>query len=137
MKNLGGAPSKLTPEEKEVVIAAFREYILTEQDPTVVGFVANDSTAIQYNVTRDNINDWQGFTTLKKWAIAKQEAFLLKQDKSSMAIFRLKQPQHGYKDKIEQVVDVTSNGETVGAVDPAISQAFTDFLKQSTKSKTD
>lgn len=109
-----GAPSKLNPDEREEVLEAFEQYIIEEEDPTVVGFVANDETAIKYNVTRDNINDWDEFSTLKKRAITKQEAYLLKngtQNKinPTLAIFRLKQPQHGYKDKFEQ--DISHSGQ--------------------------
>lgn len=65
-----------------------------------------NETAIKYDVTDDNINDWEEFTRLRKRAVKKQEAYLVKQGTKGrinqvMAIFRLKQPQHGYSDKQE------------------------------------
>lgn len=111
-----GAPRKLTTKQQEEVLTAFKNYITDNEDPTVVGFVATDPLAIEYDVTRDNIKDWQEFSPLVKRAIAKQEHFLLKNAGSkynaTVAIFRLKQPQHGYSDRIDS--DITSGGEKLG-----------------------
>lgn len=105
-KHAGGRPPKLTPKQKAEVLQAFQDYIRREADPTIVGFVAYDPTPIKYNVTDDNISDWDEFSGLRKRAIKKQEAYLLLgatrgQLNTTMAIFRLKQPQHGYSDKTE------------------------------------
>jgi hypothetical protein len=113
-----GRPPKLTDEQREEVYTAFDEYIRNEPDPTVVHFVSSDETAMQYNVSRDNINDWEEFSTLQKKAIQKQEAYLLRNGgrgvyNPTMAIFRLKQPQHGYKDRIDS--DITTGGEKIDA----------------------
>lgn len=113
MAHPGGRPPKLTDEERAEVYEALERYILNEDDPTVVGFVSYDDTAIKYSVTDDNIGDWQEFSGLRKRAIKKQEAYLLKFAGSNrynptIAIFRLKQPQHGYTDRsqVEQSGEV-------------------------------
>lgn len=113
-KHLGGRPPKLTEEERAEVLEAFKLYIQNENDPTIVGFCAWDSVAIQYSITKDNLYDWEEFSELRKRAIEKQEAYLIKNAGSNtynptIAIFRLKQPQHGYKDRIDS--DITSGGE--------------------------
>lgn len=101
-----GAPSKLTDEQKQEVYTAFSDYIVEKDDPTIVGFCAWDEIAIQYNVTKDNMHDWKEFSELRKRAIGKQEAHLLKEGGAgkynpAIAIFRLKQPQHGYSDRTQ------------------------------------
>lgn len=106
MAHAGGRPPKLTDEARAEVLEAFRLYIQREPDPTVVGFCAWDPVPNEYFVTRDNINDWEEFSTLQKKAIEKQEAYLSKgavtgQLNATFAIFRLKQPQHGWSDKQE------------------------------------
>lgn len=118
MAHAGGRPPKLTAEERKEVLEAFKAYIERTPDPTVVGFCANEPICFKYLITRDNINDWEEFSTLQKYCIQKQESYLLMAGGAgrynpTMAIFRLKQPQHGYKDRIDS--DVTSNGETLGA----------------------
>lgn len=116
-KHAGGRPPKLTAPERAEVYEAFKEYILDNEDPTLVGFIATNQTAIDYEVSRDNVNDWQEFSTLIKRCIVKQEHYLLTKGgegkyNPTLAIFRLKQPQHGYKDRTE--TDITSKGEQVG-----------------------
>lgn len=116
-KHPGGRPPKLNTEQKAEVLEAFREYITVEEDPTIVGFCAWDNVAIQYSITKDNIHDWDEFTELRKRAIEKQEANLLKKAGNNtynptIAIFRLKQPQHGYRDRVDS--DITSGGEKIG-----------------------
>lgn len=116
-KHPGGRPRKLTVEQTLKVYNAFEKYINTEDDPTIVGFCAFDKTAIKYKLTKDNIHDWVEFSELRKRAIQKQEATLLKlagngKYNPTVAIFRLKQPQHGYKDRVDS--DITSGGEKLG-----------------------
>lgn len=107
-----GRPPKLTEEQRLEVYKAFEDYIARTPDPTVVGFIAYDPVAAQYFLTRDNLNDWKEFSTLQKYCIEKQEAYLLQAGGTgrynpTMAIFRLKQPQHGYTDR----QDVNTQGE--------------------------
>lgn len=116
MAHPGGRPPKLTEQERSEVLEAFRLYIERTPDPTVVGFVAYDPVASKHYLTRDNIKDWDEFTPLQKHCIQKQEAYLLMAGGTgkynpTMAIFRLKQPQHGYKDRID--TDVTSGGDKI------------------------
>lgn len=116
-KHAGGRPRKLTVAETQEVYEALEQYILDEDDPTIVGFCAWNETAIQYRINDSNLYDWPEFSGLIKWAIKKQEANLLKQGGAgkynpTLAIFRLKQPQHGYTDKSQ--TDVTTNGKEIG-----------------------
>jgi hypothetical protein len=115
-KHAGGRPPKLTPDQRKEVYDALVMYIARTPDPTIVGFVSWDPVPISYDVSDDNINDWEEFSRLRKRAVKKQEAFLLQAGGTgkfhpTMAIFRLKQPVHGYKDRFEQ--DVTSAGEKI------------------------
>lgn len=117
-KNPVGRPPKLTVEERAEVLEAFRSYIERTPDPTVVGFCANDPIGWKYLLTRDDINNWEEFYTLRKYAIEKQESYLLLaagngRYNATMGIFRLKQPQHGYTDKTQQ--DLTTNGKDMPA----------------------
>ena len=112
-----GRPPKITELEKAEVYQALANYINQEDDPTIPGFCSWDKTAIKYNIMRDNLNDWPKFSTLIKKAIQKQEAYLVKFAgkglyNPAIAIFRLKQPQHGYKDRIDS--DITSGGDKLG-----------------------
>lgn len=104
---------KLTPAQREEVRIAYEDYIDEEEDPSAAGFVAYDPTAILYKVNKDNIYDWPELHVLSKRALAKQEHYLLKKgiggQGAAMAIFRLKQPNFGYRDKFEQ--DLTTGGE--------------------------
>lgn len=116
-KHAGGRPPKLSMEERAEVLEAFFLYIERTPDPTVVGFCAYDPVASQYFLTRNNLNDWDEFSTLQKYCIEKQEAYLLQAGGTgrynpTMAIFRLKQPQHGYKDHIN--TDITTGGDKLG-----------------------
>jgi hypothetical protein len=119
MAHAGGRPPKLTPQQRKEVLTAFRAYIERTPDPTVVGFCANEPICFKYLITRDDINNWKEFYTLQKYCIAKQESFLLMAGGAgrynpTLAIFRLKQPQHGYKDRTEQ--DITSGGDKLQPV---------------------
>lgn len=114
MANPVGAPPKLTDDEKQEVYDAFTEYINTTDDPTTVGFVSVNEVALQYSVTRHNIHDWAEFSALEERAVTKQEHFLITNAGSNkynptFAIFRLKQPVHGWKDRIEN--DLTTAGQ--------------------------
>lgn len=116
MAHAGGRPTKLTDSERVEVLDAFRLYIERTPDPTVVGFCAFDPVAAGYLITRNNLNDWPEFSTLQKYCIEKQEAYLLMAGGTgkynpTMAIFRLKQPQHGYRDHID--TDITTLGERI------------------------
>lgn len=118
MAHPGGRPPKLTPEQRKEVYEALEAYIQRTPDSTIVGFCAWDPVPNKYDVTDDNINDWPEFSRLRKKAVLKQEAFLLSgaitnKLNPTFAIFRLKQPVHGYKDRVDS--DITSNGETLGA----------------------
>lgn len=98
-------PTKLTPAERAEVLKAFEAYIARTPDSTIVGFCAWDKVALKYFVTEDNLQDWQEFSNLKKRAVKQQEAYLIEAGtrnkiNTTMAIFRLKQPQHGYTDKV-------------------------------------
>lgn len=111
-----GRPPKLNKLEREEVLQAFKLYIERTPDPTVVGFCAFDPVGYKYLITRDNINDWDEFSTLRNYAIQKQEAYLLiaagtGKYNPTMGIFRLKQPQHGYKDRVD--TDITSDGNAI------------------------
>jgi hypothetical protein len=111
-----GRPPKLTDEQRVEVYEALEEFIRVTDDPTIPWFVSYDDVAMKYNVTRDNLNDWDEFSTLIKKAVIKQEAFILKNAGNNkynptIGIFRLKQPQHGYSDRTQ--TDLTSNGETL------------------------
>lgn len=112
-KHAGGRPRKLTAEQQQEVYKALEDYIARTPDPTIVGFCSWDEVPIQYDVTDDNINDWAEFSRLRKRATMKQEAYLVQAGGTgkfnpTMAIFRLKQPVHGYTDKIQE----EQSGET-------------------------
>lgn len=105
-KHQGGRPQKYTPEQIQEIVDDLRDYIDNKEDPTIVGFT---SSYTKYSVNKDYIGQKEEFSELRKRAIEKQEAYLLEgvtknKLNASMGIFRLKQPQHGYKDKVEQEV---------------------------------
>lgn len=120
-KHPGGRPPKLTPIERAEVYNAFVDYIARTPDPTVVGFVAYDPVAAKHFLTRENIKDWEEFSPLVKHCIQKQEAYLLQAGGTgrynpTMAIFRLKQPQHGYSDKQEVENTITMAQPILGGL---------------------
>jgi hypothetical protein len=119
MAHAGGRPPKLTPKQRKEVLDAFSSYIERTPDPTVVGFCANEPICFKYLITRHNIEDWSEFSALQKYCIQKQESYLLMAGGAgrynpTMAIFRLKQPQHGYRDRTEQ--DITTGGDKLAPV---------------------
>lgn len=91
---------------------------------------------MELDITKQNIQDWDEFSYLVQKAIQKQESYLLGSIKTNkglnptIAIFRLKQPQHGYSDKQEQVITATvqSLPASTSVVDELIEQ-----LKENTK----
>lgn len=100
-----------TPEEIAEIVNDFEEYIDHTDDPIIVGFCAEYK---KYRVNKDYISDHDEFTELRKSAIEKQEAYLVRNAtrnkiNPTVAIFRLKQPQHGYKDRVDS--DITSGGD--------------------------
>lgn len=104
MTNPVGRPQMYTPEQIQEIADDLKEYIETNEDPTIVGFTSSYN---KYSVNKDYISDHDEFSELRKKSIEKQEAYLLKgatQNKlnGTVAIFRLKQPQHGFRDKVEQ-----------------------------------
>jgi len=111
MAHPGGRPPKLTDEQKLEVYKALEQYIQDNADPTLPGFETENEVALQYNVNDSNLYDWPEFSGLIKRCVRKQEAYLLKQGGAgkynpTIAIFRLKQPQHGYTDKQERDISV-------------------------------
>ena len=110
-KNKGGRPQKLTPEQLQKIVDDFKAYILKEEDPTIVGFTCEYPILIdiykeEFYLNKDYISDHDEFSELRKRAIQKQENYMQKgavknELNSSMSIFRLKQPQHGFTDKSE------------------------------------
>lgn len=106
---------KLKPWQRQEIKAAFVKYIEDTDDPNIAAFVSFDPVAIKHKVTKSDMYDNKHFDALTKRAITKQEAYLLKQGMSNqnvtMAIFRLKQPYHGYRDRFEQ--DITTGGEKI------------------------
>lgn len=110
--------SKVTSEELQEVVDALDAYINITPDPTIVGFCAWDPVAIKYRVNKDNVHDWPECRELQKRALQKQEAYLLEGATRNrinpiMAIFRLKQPQHGYTDRVDH--DLTTQGKALPA----------------------
>lgn len=110
-----GKEPKLKPRQRAEIKAAFEKYIETTEDPNIAQFVAYNPVALKHKVTKRDMYENKHFDKLKMWALAKQEAYLLKVGMTSqnvtMAIFRLKQPYHGYRDRVEQ--DITTGGEKI------------------------
>lgn len=111
-KRKEGAPQKFTPEQIQKIVDDFKKYIAKNEDPTIVWFVAkypaiySETLQRESYINKDYISDHKEFSELRKKAIAKQEAYLLKwatenRLNASVSIFRLKQPQHWYRDRSE------------------------------------
>lgn len=101
MSNPVGRPQMYAPEEIGLIATDLHNYILENDDPTIVGFTSSYN---KFNVNKDYIHDHEEFSDLTKRAVEKQEQYLLKNGGSNkynptIAIFRLKQPQHGYTDR--------------------------------------
>lgn len=112
-----GAPRKVNDEIIKELLAEYKDFVKTEKDPNVAKFVTSSDLCFEHLILPHNIYDWQEFAGLRKLAIAKQEAYLIEKAgdnkyNPTLAIFRLKQPQHGYRDRVD--TDVTSGGEKIG-----------------------
>lgn len=129
VKRKPGRPSKFNTEQLTAIYNEFAEYIEGNDDPTLADFIATHS----WSLNKEYLSSRPEFSDLVTKAILKQEGFLLKQYKNpAMAIFRLKQPQHGYTDKRE----VESKSLNVDVqVAPELAQGFMDYLKASTSVK--
>lgn len=124
-----GAPPKFSDEEIADIYKDFEDYILRTADPTVVGFTAYYS---KYDVRRTYITDREEFSDLVKKAIEKQEAYIIdgaikNKLNSTFAIFRLKQPQHGWRDQ--------SQLETTGEVKHSYEELDDDKLDAAIKAR--
>ena len=109
--------------DKDLIKQRLIDYIDSVPDPNLPEFCSmyND------NPHRDTLYDWSnneeieknyGFRHLLKRLHDKQESFLIraKDVNPIMAIFRLKQPSFGYKDKQEIDTTVTSKVITVDMI---------------------
>lgn len=129
-----GRPPKFTEPVIAEIVKDLEYYIERTADPTIVGFTSNYS---KYMVHKEYIYDRTEFSQLVKKAIEKQESFLLygatnNRLNASVSIFRLKQPQHGYKDRTE--TDITSKDEKIDFTPKEhLSKQFDDFLKKKDK----
>lgn len=99
-----GRPQTYKPEQIAEMVSDFAKFINENEDPRIVHFT---STYNKYTINKDYISDHAEFSELRKKAIEKQEDYLLrgatKNELNPMfSLFRLKQPQHGYKDRTEQ-----------------------------------
>jgi hypothetical protein len=107
-----GRPQVLTEEQIQKVMEDLLDYIINNEDPTIVWFTSSypgiDSESLwrKYYINKDYISDHEEFSELRKLAIEKQEAYLVKNGtkwitNATMSIFRLKQPQHWYTDRLQ------------------------------------
>lgn len=125
-KRKPGRPQKFTKDELMGIYNGLNEYIEKADDPTLAGFIATQPPGLN----KQFLSSHKEFSDLVQKAIQKQEAFLLSQYKNpAMAIFRLKQPQHGYTDKRE--VEQKSLNLDV-QVDGELADNFLKYLKNST-----
>jgi hypothetical protein len=97
-KNKGGRPPKHTPEQIEVLLKEFKEYIDKELIPIIAEF------SYKHGFGKEYLYDRPEFSNLLKECVAKKEAQLEKgalanKLNPSMAIFSLKQL--GWRDKTE------------------------------------
>jgi hypothetical protein len=100
-----------TPEQIQEIYNDLLRYIESEEDPTIVWFtssypaVYSETAWRDVYINKDFINNHDEFCELRKKSIEKQEAYLVKwatknELNATMGVFRLKQPQHGYTDKV-------------------------------------
>jgi len=118
-RNKGGRPQTLTAKQIQNVKHDLEKYIDSNEDPTIVGFTSSykkvkTNKGKEFHINKDYINNHDEFCELRRRAIEKQEAYLVggsTQNKlnPTVSIFRLKQPQHGYRDK--QEVEQHNTGE--------------------------
>jgi hypothetical protein len=126
-----GAPPKFNDEEIAEIYQDFSDYIKRTADPTVVGFTAYYE---KHDIRRTYLTDRAEFSDLVKKAVEKQEAYVVAgaiQNKlnSTFAIFRLKQPQHGWRDQ--------SQLETTGEVKHTYEELDDEQLEAALKARQD
>ena len=90
--------------DKQLILDKFYDYIDNTPDPQLKEFCLDRSYPCE-----DTLYEWakdkqSGFSEAIKSLVDKQQVYLTRQN-TSMAIFRLKQPQHGYKDKTDIQLD--------------------------------
>lgn len=103
MANKVGRPQIYTPEQIKEIVKDFEQFIDDNVDPRITKFCVEYK---KYRVNKDYISDHEEFSELRKRAIQKQEDYLLEGAVTNklnpmFSLFRLKQPQHGYKDRTE------------------------------------
>lgn len=105
-------PQQFTKEQIKKIAEDFKKYIEEEEDPTIVWFtcsyppIYSKQLGRKCYINKDYISDHSEFSELRKLAIEKQEAYLVKNGtkwitNATMSIFRLKQPQHWYTDRLQ------------------------------------
>ena len=104
--------------DKQAVLNRLNEYIDNHRDPLLREFCIDRN-----NPCEDTLYEWakdknSGFSEAIKRLVNKQECFLVRADGINpvMAIFRLKQPQHGYKDK----QDISIDGNITQTIKPVL-----------------
>lgn len=131
MPHAGGRPAKCTPQEKEELAVALDKWIKATDYPLLTAFCLDDSVAQTYDLTEDNLQDWEEFTNLRKKALKKQVKYLdegatANRVNATFAIFKLKQPAFGWTDK--QEIQHSGAVET-GITDPQKRVEFDAWLK--------
>lgn len=136
-KHPGGRPAKVIDDEKQEILQAFEKYVEDEDYPTITGFCRRNRIARKYKVTRDNINDWEEFTTLRKRAIQFQELYIEEGTlhgklNAPFAMFKLKQPAMGWTDK--QQIEHANNPDNplTNPAEQSSIDTFIDYLKNDT-----
>lgn len=109
--NWAWRPQTLTPQQIAKIAIDLEKYIEKEEDPTIVWFTSSYPPIIlkdkkKMYINKDYISDHKEFSELRRRAIEKQEAYLQKWAtkntlNATMSVFRLKQPQHWFTDRIE------------------------------------
>lgn len=113
-KNKWWSPQILTPEQIQKIVEDFKDYIEEQEDPTIVKFTSSypaiysEYLKRDWYINKDYISDHNEFSELRKKAIEKQEAYLVdgatkNRLNSTVSVFRLKQPQHWYSDRMENI----------------------------------
>lgn len=103
--------------DKQIILERLNKYIESVPDPMIQEFCIDRD-----NPSRDTIQEWcktdKDFSVTVKRLLDKQELFLAraKDINPVMAIFRLKQPVFGYKDK----QDVTIDGNITQTIKPIL-----------------
>jgi hypothetical protein len=106
--------------DKDKIHEQLEQFIEDNEDPTIPGFCCKKDMPC-----KDTLYEWckedSRFSDSIKRLVGKQEAFLIraKDINPIMAIFRLKQPQHGYTDKQQIDTNVTQRVINVNITDDA------------------